>query len=511
MATRKISDLTLLTDVSSSDTLLLLDNSDPTDQNKRTNVGSVFKAVPSGTSNNPGFQFELKTNTGVFSEAQGTIGLALGDARMGISKVGTSLVVAAQDTADTNLDFTLQAQGTGLIRLASPLAITDTLFALPNTSDNTKAINFSAAQIAPGTTRTFVLPDPGQTDTLVTLTATQTLTNKTFSNATFSGTTSIANITVSGNTTLGDNNSDTLTVNATSTFASAATFSNAVQINSTLGATGAVTFGSTLGVTGATTVGDTLEVTNATTLLSTLDVNGITTIDDATVATSTAGALYVTGGTRTSNLYVTGTGEFDGNVTALSFSGPLTGDVTGSISGVIGSFTGNLTVGDNLTVSGTSIQIGGIPSIQNDTQIGIGRAPTTYALEVAGDIYFEGDTIIGGSAGLDGFILQKRQAGINFDVRDSANNLEFRVDGSGNVGVRKAPGSYSLDIDGNSNVDGDLYVSVTDALNDIGGTVYARDIVLTDPVTSTSTTLSATTSGAGSGVSRAKVFFHAYS
>ena len=51
MATRKISDLTLLTsgNVSSSDTLLLLDNSDPTDQNKRTAIGSIFKAVPSGT------------------------------------------------------------------------------------------------------------------------------------------------------------------------------------------------------------------------------------------------------------------------------------------------------------------------------------------------------------------------------------------------------------------------------------------------------------------------------
>lgn len=218
MATRKISDLTLLTDVSSSDTLLLLDNSDPTDQNKRTNVGSIFKAVPSGTSSSPGFQFELKTNTGVFSASQGQIGLALGESRMSISKVGSSLVVAAQDTVDTNLDFTLQAQGTGFIRLASPLAITDTLFALPNTSDNTKLINFSAAQIAPGTTRTFVFPDPGQTDTVVTSTATQTLTNKTLVNAVFTGTNTLENLTVTGNTTLGDNNSDTLTVNATSTF-----------------------------------------------------------------------------------------------------------------------------------------------------------------------------------------------------------------------------------------------------------------------------------------------------
>jgi len=356
-----------------------------------------------------------------------------------------------------------------------------------------------------------VFPDPGQTDTVVTLTATQTLLNKTFSQAVFTGITTLDGLTVNGNSILGDNNADTLTVNATSTFASAATFSNAVQVNSTLGATGAVTFGSTLGVTGATTLSNTLEVTLGTTLLSTLDVTGITTIDDATVATNSAGALFVTGGTRTSNLYVTGTGEFDSTVTAAGFSGPLTGDVTGNISGTTGGFTGNVTVGGDLTVSGTSTQIGAVPLIQNDTQVGIGRAPTTYALEVAGDIYFEGDTLIGGNAALNGFIVQKRQAGINFDVRSSSNVLQLRVDGSGNLGVQKSPGSYSLDVSGNSNIDGDFYISVTDALNDVGGTLYARDIILTDPITSTSTILSATTSGAGSGVSRAKVFFHAYS
>ena len=50
MATRKISDLTELVagQVSSSDTLLL-DNSDPTDQNKRSAVGSIFRALPGGS------------------------------------------------------------------------------------------------------------------------------------------------------------------------------------------------------------------------------------------------------------------------------------------------------------------------------------------------------------------------------------------------------------------------------------------------------------------------------
>jgi len=507
VATRKISDLTLLETVSSSDTLLLLDNSDPTDQNKRTNVGSIFKAVPSGTSTNPGFQFELKTNTGVFSSSQGQIGLALGDSRLSLQKVGSSLVVAAQDTADTNLDFTLQAQGTGLIRLASPLAITDTLFNLPNTSDNTKLIRFSAAQVTSGQTNVYVMPNLDAqegSDTVVTTQTTQTLSNKTFSSAAFTGTTSFETLTATGSATIGDNNADSLTVNAVSTFASAATFANAVQVNSTLGATGAVTFGSTLGA-GNTTITGTLGATQAVNFGSTLDVTGVTTVDDATVATSSAGALVVTGGILSSNQYCSGTVE------AAGFTGPLTGDVTGSISGVIGSFTGNLTVGGNLTVSGNATQIGSVSLVQNDQKVGIGRVPTTYSVETAGDIYFEGDTIIGGNAGLDGLILQKRQAGINFDIRDNANAVELRVDSSGNTGIKKAPGSFALDVGGNSNIDGDLTISVTDAINDVGGTLTCRDIVLTDPVTSQTTTLSATTAGSGSGVSRAKLFFHAYS
>ncbi len=505
MATRKISDLTLLSEVSSSDTLLLLDNSDPTDQNKRTNVGSIFRAVPSGSSESPGFQFELKTNTGVFSSVQGQIGLALGDSRLSLQKVGSSLVVAAQDTADTNLDFTLQAQGTGSIRLASPLAITDTLFALPNTSDNTKLINFSAAQIASGTTRTFVLPDPGQTDTLLTATATQTVSNKTFVGSAFTGSTSFSTITVSENTTLGDNNADTLTVNATASFASAATFANAVQVNNTLGATGAVTFGSTLAA-GATTITGTLSASLAVNFGNTLDVTGVTTIDNATPATSTEGALVVTGGILSSSQYCSGAIEAVGG-----FTGDLTGNVTGNVSGATVATTGDVTVGGNLTVSGAASQIGPIPTLLNDTKLGIGRAPTTYAVEVAGDIYFTGDQIIGGNAALDGFVLQKSVPGIPFDIRDSSNNVEFRIDTSGNTGIKKAPGNYALDVLGDSNVDGDLKLNVTDAVNNLGGTLICRDITLTDPITQQTTTISATTAGAGSGVSRAKMFFHAYS
>lgn len=224
MATRKISDLTLLTDVSSSDTLLLLDNSDPVDTNKKSLVGSIFTAVPGGTQSTPGLGIELRTSTGLFSDEQGSIGLSLGDAKLLVQKQSTSLILSARDSADANLDLTLQALGTGVIRFGSPITIDDATFNIPNTSDGTKKIAFSAAQIPAGTTRTFVFPDPGATDTLVTLTAIQTLTNKTLVSPTFTGNLSGVSLTLSGNlqvdnnTTLGSSNIDTLTVAATSTF-----------------------------------------------------------------------------------------------------------------------------------------------------------------------------------------------------------------------------------------------------------------------------------------------------
>ena len=193
MATRKISDLTLLEagSVSSSDTLLLLDNSDPTDQNKRTAVGSIFRAVPSGTYTTPGVQFELKTSTGLFSEAQGQVGLAMGDARLNLQKVGSTLNIQARDSADANLDFTISAQGTGVIRLGSPLAITDSVFLVPNSSDNTKVARFSTAQIASGSVDVFVLPSLAAqegADTVVTTNTVQTLNNKTLNSPVLTGT-----------------------------------------------------------------------------------------------------------------------------------------------------------------------------------------------------------------------------------------------------------------------------------------------------------------------------------
>ena len=244
MATRKISDLTLLgaDQVSSSDTLLLLDNSDPTDQNKRSAVGSIFTAVPSGTYTAPGLRFEGKTATGVFSTTQGQVGLAMGNARLNLQKVGTTLNIEARDSADTNLDFTISAQGTGKIRLGSVLAISDLNFIVPNSIDETKVAKFSSANLTPGLTNVYTFPPndglTNTTDELGTLKATQTLENKTLVSPTFTGSLSIESFVSSGNATIGSDSTDSLTVNAGSQFASSATFSNSLIINQGMTVTG---------------------------------------------------------------------------------------------------------------------------------------------------------------------------------------------------------------------------------------------------------------------------------
>ena len=528
MATRKISDLTLLgvDQVSSSDTLLLLDNSDPTDQNKRSAVGSIFTAVPSGTYTAPGVRFEGKTATGVFSTTQGQVGLAMGNARLNLQKVGTTLNIEARDDADTNLDFTISAQGTGKIRLGSILAINDLNFIIPNSIDETKVAKFSSVNLVAGLTNIYSFPSnqglTNTTDELVTLKATQTLEGKTIVSPTFTGDVSVVNIASSGNTTLGSDSVDTLTVNATSNFATSATFSNSLIVNQGMTVTGDMAMNSHIDMVDDKILkmgtDDDLQIaytnsTDASTITDT-STNGIT-ISSADIALNSGATKFVKANTTNTIVYHNDAARITTSATGINIGGAIDAvtSITGSGDIAIATdkftldsangnavFGGNITGGGNVTASsGTTFQLGSTAS----AKLGVGRAASTYNLEVEGSIYSTGSTIIAGNGTAGKFILQKAVAGIGLHFTDNTGTDQMVLNSAGNLGVGKNP-SAKVDISGNSNIDGDLAVTTTNPAAGVGGKITAREIVLTDAQTGSTSTLNASTSA---GVSRGRVYF----
>ena len=536
MATRKISDLTLLGagQVSSSDTLLLLDNSDPTDQNKRSAVGSIFTAVPNGTYTAPGVRFESRTSTGVFSEAQGQVGLSMGNARLSLQKVGTTLNLQARDDADVNLDLNISAQGTGKIRLGSLLAINDLNFTIPNSIDETKVARFSVANLPSGITNVYTFPSnvglDNASDELLTLKSVQTMENKIIVSPTFTGDLSMGNFTSSGNATLGDDAADSLTVNAAATFASSATFANSVILNQGATITGDVTLNShldmvddkeiKLGTDDDFTIGffntaDNAIIKNSSTLATAylaLQCKFITlqseTGDNFLQATDQYVKIYHGAtGTPTERITTTNTGINIGGaidaVTSITGSGDI---AIATDKFTLDSTTGNAVFGGNITgggdfnaTTGTTFQLGSSSS----AKLGIGRAATTYNLEVEGSIYSTGSTIIAGLGSIGKFILQKGVAAIGLHFTDHTGTDQMVLDANGQLGIGKTP-AYKLDVSGDSWVDGDITINTTNPSAKTGGKISAREIVLTDTITGTTTTLD---SMSGSGVSRARVFF----
>ena len=588
MATRKISDLTLLTTVSPSDTLLLLDNSDPVDTNKKTEVGSIFKAVPGGTQNQPGLAFDQKTATGLYSTTQGELGISLGDSKLLLEKQSTSLVLSARDSADSNLDLTFQALGTGLIRFNSTIAINDSVFTVPNSSDNSKIIKFSATQLPTGTTRTFVFPDAGiDIDTVVTTTSTQTLANKTLTAPIFTGALQGVGLTLSGdlqvdgNSTVGSESADTLTVAATSTFNANITANNPVTINAATTTTADVTLNQTSGTGSYRKLKffDTSQDTNAGRAVADLAVTtdsaarflDLTYYDQDTDYTSTNysyGIRAASVGYTLPQVVVNITNGAVASFTITNAGANITAAMTATISGdgsdalvtpvVVNGALESITIdagGQDYTsatitfvTTGGALQyrtynyatatedkkeiihtgnlnlISAIGSVSNlvttgsvnfdngtfildnaNDRIGISRTPTAYKLEVGGDIYFTGGLLIGGDS--SSFVVQKRldATPLKFNKYDGSN--EMIIDAAGNVGINKSSPGKRLDVVGDSNVDGDFYVTETDSVNQIGGALYAKRLKLTDlngaVQTITADSISAT--------SRTKVIFHAYS
>jgi hypothetical protein len=470
----------------------------------------------------PGVQFELKTQTGLFSESQGQIGLAMGDARLNLQKVGSTLNIQAKDSADTNLDFTISAQGTGKIRLGSILAITDTLFIIPNSSDNTKIAKFSTADMPTGVTHTYILPSNGAVaaaDTLVTLGATQTLNNKTLNNAAFSGTLTVETIQINGNTTLGDGASDSVTVNAASNFSASATFSNTAVFQQTVNITSDLTLNNHLEMIDDKSIkmgtDDDLQIaytnsTDASTITDT-STNGLT-ISSANIGLNSGATKFLKASSTETILYHNNNARITTSATGINIGGAI--DAVTSITGsgditiatdkfTLASATGNAVFGGSLTANGTgNFQLGSASS----AKVGVGRAPTTYNLEVEGTIYATGSSIVAGNASAGKFILQKGVVGIGLHFTDNTGTDQMVLDTNGNLGIAKSP-TKRLDVSGDSNIDGDLAITTTNPVAGTGGKITAREIVLTDPLTSSTSTLNANTSG---GTSRAKVYFHSF-
>jgi len=587
VATRKISDLTLLTTVSPSDTLLLLDNSDPVDTNKKSEVGSIFKAVPGGSQNQPGLAFDQKTATGLYSTTQGELGISLGDSKLLLEKQSTSLVLSCRDSADSNLDLTLQALGTGLIRFNSTIAINDSVFTVPNSSDNSKIIKFSATQLPTGTTRTFVFPDPGvEIDTIVTTSSVQTLTSKTLVSPIFTGDLSGVNLTLSGNlqvdgnTTLGSDNSDTLTVAAVSTFNANTTLNNPVTVNAATTTTADVQINQTSGTGSYRKLKffDTSQNTNAGGQVGDLGVTtdsasrflDLTYYDmdtDYSSTNSTYGmrvaSIAYTLPDVTVNIVNGAVDSFTIANAGANISQGLTAVITGDgsdalvtpvvVNGALASITidaggqdytaatitftttggglqyrtydqaleqetkneiihtGNLNlisqigaVNNLVTTGSVNFDDGTFVLDNTNDRVGIDIVPSAYKLEVGGDIYFTGSQLIGGDSSQ--FVLQRRLAATTMKFNKHDGTTQMLIDSDGNVGINKSP-TKRFDVDGDSNVDGDFYVTETDSVNAVGGAIYAKRLKLTDingaVQTITADTISAT--------SRTKVIFHAYS
>ena len=414
---------------------------------------------------------------------------------------------------------------------------------------------FSSANLTAGLTNIYTFPSneglTNTTDELVTLKATQTLENKTLASPVFTGTLAIESFTSSGNATLGDAAADSLTVNAAATFAASATFSNSVILSQGATSSAAITAPS-LSLTDDGTAGNTiLQVRTDDATPWALVIGN----DTYASSTSTGTGFYVAntgehnvwfrnnqefksvyfrqddtqGNEKTAieftpthevKLYHNATERLTTSATGISIGGAIDAVTsitsTGNIAVATDKFTldstngnavfgGNITGGGNITAtSGTNFEFGSVNG--GATNVGVGRTASTYNLEVEGTIYATGSTITAGNGSAGKFILQKGAAGIGLHFTDNTGTDQAVLDSGGNFGLGKSP-SYKFDVSGNSNIDGDLAITTTNPAAGTGGKITAREIILTDPITSTTSTLNAQTSG---GVSRARVYFQSF-
>lgn len=212
---------------------------------------------------------------------------------------------------------TIQTLQNKTIDNTNTFSIKDTLFTLVDDGDTTKKAQFQLSGITTGTTRTYTLPNVS--DTLLTLTATQTLTNKTLTSPTINSPT-ITNATISADAIVGYTDADTGTIYGISVTNGA--ISSALSLTSTLSVTGAstlsgaITAGSTISTTGQLSLQTSTAPPAAGATTSGIKVSstanfGIFWGSGAPTFTAAQGSLYLrTDGSSTSTrLYVNTTGS----------------------------------------------------------------------------------------------------------------------------------------------------------------------------------------------------------
>ena len=302
-----------------------------------------------------------------------------------------------------------------------------------------------------------MLPSNGSsdaTDTLVTLTAAQTLTNKTIADGVFTGTLSVADMNASGNVTLGSDSADTVTMNGASSFSAAATFNNTVVQNQGLTLTGNLQFGTSGNIMLPMTSGFQFayDVENGDT--------GYTSF--SYVATSNLGGdysdvFYIIDQTSKFSIGSSGTIQLgsesstgvwlqaDSTSTRIYHSAQLSTLATDirlettstgvTLNGAIDSVTNITSTGNIVTTGGNASQHQIGDSVAS--KLGLGRAASTYNLEVEGSIFATGSSLIIGDPTAAKAIIQKRTVAIGLHFTDESGVDQAVLDGSGNLGICK--------------------------------------------------------------------------
>ena len=210
------------------------------------------------------------------------------------------------------------------------------------------------------------------------------------------------NLQVDGNTQLGDANTDSLTVNATSTFTASITSEDITAKNIKIGVDGNSEVSTTSGnltidsATGQTIVDDNLEVTGN------IVVDGNSTLGDASNDTLTVNA------TSTFNAAITSTDITADNVQiGVSGAGEIdttTGNLTLDSAGGTVNITDNADIDGNLNVDGNA-QVDGTLNVDGNATIGNNSSD---AHTINGTVTFPNSVDINGTATIDNIGINTR-------------------------------------------------------------------------------------------------------